>query len=388
MGEERMGSCDRCGKHLNGFFDSICQECESIKTEREEDREREEEREEQAALDLERAREQSREDLAAAAAYIADAKNNPGDYDCPSCLFRTLKKGASRCPKCHADPGRQYWVDIETKERDARLRAAAAAEAARLRAIAAAEEWERGRPAREAAVNKAQFKKLVSCVLIFIFGFIIFTLSLNYYRREAARKEAEKQKLKVTVTLQNNGCTSQDFYLSGQLITTIPAESSQSFSVTAGRYEAKACTPHTSNCGSVASVDWRPGTVAHTLYRHPNCRNVVKPQFNSNGTNYGNPDTDKSPRAGQAAPPTTIRSTPPVAHEQSPPALSSFTVTIRSTPSGATVYLDRNRVGITPFTTTLGKGIYGIKIEKEGYQRKIGQIEDGRQDFYVELLPE
>lgn len=71
-----------------------------------------------------------------------------------------------------------------------------------------------------------------------------------------------------------------------------------------------------------------------------------------------------------------------------PQDVSNFTVTIRSSPPGATVYLDRNRVGITPFTTTLKKGLYGIKIEKDGYQRKIGQIEDGRQDFYVELLPE
>lgn len=79
---------------------------------------------------------------------------------------------------------------------------------------------------------------------------------------------------------------------------------------------------------------------------------------------------------------------PSVAHEQSPPVLSNFTVTIRSTPPGATVYLDRNRVGITPFTTTLGKDIYGVKIEKEGYQPKIGQIGDDQKEFYVELLPE
>lgn len=134
-----MSNCNRCGKTLHGsWLDFLCPECKSIEREREEDREREEERKEQAALALERSREQSREETAAAAVYIANAKNNPGGYDCPSCLFRTLKKGASRCPKCHADPGRQYWVDIETKERDARLRAAAAAA-----------EWERGRPARE-----------------------------------------------------------------------------------------------------------------------------------------------------------------------------------------------------------------------------------------------
>lgn len=138
-----MSNCNRCGKYLPGFFDTICQECESIENERNEDREREEEREEEAALALERSREQSREDLAAAAVYIADAKNNPGDYVCPSCMYRTLKKGASRCPKCHADPGRQYWEVVETSERDARLQK-----------IAAAKEWERGRPAREIESRK------------------------------------------------------------------------------------------------------------------------------------------------------------------------------------------------------------------------------------------
>ena len=71
-----------------------------------------------------------------------------------------------------------------------------------------------------------------------------------------------------------------------------------------------------------------------------------------------------------------------------PQDVSHFTITIRSNPSGANVYLDRNRVGTTPFTTTLENGVYGIKIEKERYQSKIGQIEDGQQDFYAELSPE
>ncbi|HUW27894.1 MAG TPA: hypothetical protein VMV97_04730 [Sulfuriferula sp.] len=101
----------------------------------------------------------SREDLATAAAHIAHAENNPGDYVCPSCMFRTLKKGASRCPKCHADPGRQYWVDVTARER--------------AQEIAAAEEWERGRPAREAKEAKdraraatEEFKGKMNMVII------------------------------------------------------------------------------------------------------------------------------------------------------------------------------------------------------------------------------
>lgn len=109
----------------------------------------------------------SREDIATAAAHIAHAENNPGDYDCPSCKFRTLKKGASRCPKCHADPGRQYWVDVAERER--------------LREIAAAEEWERGRPDREAREAKdrakADLEKLKERVTMVIIGIgILFWL--------------------------------------------------------------------------------------------------------------------------------------------------------------------------------------------------------------------
>ena len=89
----------------------------------------------------------SREDLAAAAVYIADSKNNPGDYDCPYCKFRTLKMGASRCPSCHGEPGLLYWAGIEAKERDARLRVLAAEKAAK-------EEWERAAPARAAAAAR------------------------------------------------------------------------------------------------------------------------------------------------------------------------------------------------------------------------------------------
>ena len=82
----------------------------------------------------------SREDLAETAVYIAHAQNNPGDYDCPSCKFQTLKLRASRCPKCHANIGREYWAPIEA--------AIAAAERA------ATEKWERERPAREAEADR------------------------------------------------------------------------------------------------------------------------------------------------------------------------------------------------------------------------------------------
>lgn len=154
-----MSSCNRCGKHLQGFFDSICQECESIESERNEDREREEEREERAA----KSREQSRENLdavvarieaaqAAAAHKIADAQAaaahkiaNPGEYYCPTCGYKTLTRLASRCPICQADTPSGYWTPIIERER-------AKAEAARK----AQEEWDRAAPARVAAGKAAK----------------------------------------------------------------------------------------------------------------------------------------------------------------------------------------------------------------------------------------
>lgn len=38
--------------------------------------------------------------------------NNPGDYDCPYCRFRTLKKNASVCPKCQKDILPAEWKKI------------------------------------------------------------------------------------------------------------------------------------------------------------------------------------------------------------------------------------------------------------------------------------
>lgn len=118
---------------------------------------------EQAALDrseiirgLDQSREEARENIA----DVADAINNPGDYDCPHCKFRTLKKWATCCPRCQKDPGPRYWDGLREEERRAELRAKAAKEewerAAPTRAAAARaaqEEWERTAPARAAAAK-------------------------------------------------------------------------------------------------------------------------------------------------------------------------------------------------------------------------------------------
>ena len=103
---------------------------------------------------------QSREDTAYATVHTIDAINNPGDYDCPHCKFRTLKKWATCCPRCQKDTGPRYWDGLREEERRAELRAKAAKEewerAAPARAAAAKaaqEEWERTAPARAAAAK-------------------------------------------------------------------------------------------------------------------------------------------------------------------------------------------------------------------------------------------
>jgi len=72
-----------------------------------------------------------------------------------------------------------------------------------------------------------------------------------------------------------------------------------------------------------------------------------------------------------------------------PPAeVTSFTITIRSTPSEAAVRIDKELRGTTPLSIVLGKGSHGISIEKEGYKTKWDIIDvsnDNKKEFYFSL---
>lgn len=62
-------------------------------------------------------------ELSEQAERAAYKSNNPGDYDCPACRMKSLKKLASRCPLCQADVPNSYWtswLDIWEKERAAK----------------------------------------------------------------------------------------------------------------------------------------------------------------------------------------------------------------------------------------------------------------------------
>lgn len=52
-----------------------------------------------------------------------------------------------------------------------------------------------------------------------------------------------------------------------------------------------------------------------------------------------------------------------------------FTVKVLSSPPGATVLFDKKQVGITPFSTKLKNGAYGIHVRKDGYESIHDMIE-------------
>jgi|TARA_B110000495_G_C23029315_1_gene612474 uncharacterized protein YceK len=55
---------------------------------------------------------------------------------------------------------------------------------------------------------------------------------------------------------------------------------------------------------------------------------------------------------------------------------TSQTITFDSSPSGAAIFLDGNRIGVTPFTTSLKKNKYSsFRIELEGYHTISRQLD-------------
>ena len=121
-----------------------------------------------AAADEEFAAEQRQNDLIRSQEEALHKRQNPGDYDCPHCLYRTLKLSASRCPMCHGQIGVEFWRPIieERKRREARAERerqeqTAQAAARRRREADEAEqrriEWEKAAPEREARSKQAAF---------------------------------------------------------------------------------------------------------------------------------------------------------------------------------------------------------------------------------------
>src|SRR5665213_3012002 len=98
--------------------------------ERETAREEEEREREEAGEEAEREREEAREEaerdreerLAQEAEDRVYRLNNPGDFDCPYCMLRSLKRAAKRCPKCQHDIEPVYWTGVYAREAEERKR--------------------------------------------------------------------------------------------------------------------------------------------------------------------------------------------------------------------------------------------------------------------------
>ena len=78
------------------------------------------------------------EDVVQSHADMADAINNPGDYECPACGYKTLKYRRTACPKCRREVSADYWVKVDERAEEARRRYAEwAAEEAKRKAAQA-----------------------------------------------------------------------------------------------------------------------------------------------------------------------------------------------------------------------------------------------------------
>lgn len=82
---------------------------------------------------------------------------------------------------------------------------------------------------------------------------------------------------------------------------------------------------------------------------------------------------------------------PPLVPEPQKKEITGFLVTIYSTPSGANIFIDKINYGVTPLWAFLKRGLYGIRIEKEGYKTKWDIIKvdkDDKKEFYFTLEKE
>ncbi len=118
-----------------------------------------------------------------------------GDYFCPHCKFKTLRRNAEVCPLCKSKPGGRLWARIDSEERERRIAkeeaTARAVERERRRKIQQAEDWEREAPARataaqsQAAAARSQQAHIqtVSLVLIYVsyLGPLLFLGAPTYF---------------------------------------------------------------------------------------------------------------------------------------------------------------------------------------------------------------
>ncbi|MBK1646938.1 hypothetical protein CKO25_20415 [Thiocapsa imhoffii] len=113
-------------------------------------------------------------------------RDNPGDYECPHCKYKTLKFGATRCPKC------QGILNQEQQKHIARLAAREAENLAKQHARFQREQQERerilaeqesARRERAKAENIAAGKRRLRTLVFFVF--CTFSSLLLYFSAES-----------------------------------------------------------------------------------------------------------------------------------------------------------------------------------------------------------
>jgi len=107
-----------------------------------EDQQEEEDRAEARAEEIQEA-------ISEAADLNAFKIANPGDHKCPSCLYRTLKYRASRCPRCQGGVDLQFWVAIDERAQKRKEASERDAELKRIERERAVEQWRLQEPERE-----------------------------------------------------------------------------------------------------------------------------------------------------------------------------------------------------------------------------------------------
>jgi hypothetical protein len=147
---------------------------------------------------------------------IAWRTSNPGDYECPHCRYVSLKRDASRCPMCHANPGAEFWQLLREREHDAWQRKKAAdAEAAKIAEASRLAEAEdaRRRAKKDAAVNRVFLSVIGVLCTLMVLAFAMGQLVEHLSQKTAPGVDPSASTVPSTTTTSGAGnscCTEGD----------------------------------------------------------------------------------------------------------------------------------------------------------------------------------
>jgi len=112
----------------------------------------------------------------------------------------------------------------------------------------------------------------------------------------------------------------------------------------------------------------------------------------TSGTKVAMVDVSREPASPEMRTESDANVPPPSSAHSEPVAVREGTVLLHSSPTGATVYVDGARVGITPVAITAPLGQHRLRVEKEGYQAaetrlSIDREDAGQMSVSLEALP-